>query len=97
MNVAKQFSDFLELVGEEPRLGPSHISLYLSIVMICYEQNKKMTGTVKRNRLMKQAKIFSSSTYHKCMKELCDLGYVFYEPCFDSRSGSVVRLRRITA
>ncbi|MFT3701362.1 MAG: hypothetical protein QM802_03290 [Agriterribacter sp.] len=96
MNLLKQVVDFLELAKEEPQLGPTHISLYLSIVFVCYQQGEDIRGTAKRKCLMNHAKIFSVSTYHKCMKELCALGYVRYKPSFDPLKGSIIWLRKIS-
>ena len=41
---------------------------------------------------MRISKISSKATYHKCMRELNDKGYIKYEPSYNPFKGSMVIL-----
>lgn len=40
--------------------------------------------------LMRQAKISGMATYHKCMRDLNELGYIRYIPSYNPILGSLV-------
>lgn len=44
---------------------------------------------------MRGAKIFGLATYHKCIKDLNDFGYISYQPSYNPRVGSRVYLVRL--
>jgi len=48
--------------------------------------------SISRDEVMRISKIASKATYHKCMRELNDSGYVKYEPSFNPYRGSMVVL-----
>jgi len=82
---------FMDLVKEDPRIGPSHISLYLAIVNCCQIQEQLPVYAFGRD-LMKGAKISAVATYHKCMKDLKEFGYIEYVPSYNPVLGSLVGL-----
>jgi hypothetical protein len=92
MDVASILYRFMNLVKEDPRIGPSHISLYLAIVNCCNEQELQLPVSVFSRDLMKGAKISACGTYHKCMKDLKDYGYIQYIPSYNPVLGSLVGL-----
>lgn len=85
--------ELYEAFADDPRIGTSHICLYLALVN---ERNSDATEFFQINRvnLMKNAKI-SRRTYHKCMKELQAYGYIKYEPSSSPFSCSRVLLKRL--
>ncbi len=48
---------FMDKVGEDHRIGPTHISLFLAILYFYQKQEYAMPVYVYRKELMKQAKI----------------------------------------
>jgi hypothetical protein len=46
--------------------------------------------SITRNELMRISKIFSKATYHKCVNELHQKGYINYEPSHNPFKGSLV-------
>ncbi len=83
----------MNLVKEDPRIGPSHISLYLAIVNCCSEQDLQLPVSVFSKNLMKQAKISATGTYHRCMRDLMDSGYINYIPSYNPVLGSLVFIK----
>lgn len=49
---------------------------------------------VIRDEVMKQSKIGSKSTYHRCLKELDKYGYLEYEPSHNPYRGSKIKLTK---
>ena len=81
---------FMETVREDPRIGPSHISLYMAILYCAKIQGSQMPVSVHSKELMRQAKISGMATYHKCMRDLNELGYIRYIPSYNPVLGSLV-------
>ena len=92
MNYIKHLTGFFNKIGDENKLKPTHISLYLALFQ-CWNVNrfKNPTG-ISREEIMKASKINSNATYHKCMKELQSLGFIEYLPTFNPHSSSNVNM-----
>jgi hypothetical protein len=84
--------EFYEAIADDARIGNTHICLYLALV----NQGNSFGNFFEINRanLLKNAKI-SRKTYHKCMKELREYGYIKYEPSNNPFSRSRVLLKRL--
>lgn len=83
---------FMNMVREDPRIGPSHISLFLAILYSYKSQDCQMPVSVYSRDLMKQAKISAGGTYHRCMRDLKEAGYIHYIPSYNPVLGSLVYL-----
>jgi len=94
MELASALYDFMNLAREDPRIGPSHISLFVAIVQSCKQQNYQMPVYIFSRDLMKQAKISALGTYHKCMRDLKESGYIRYIPSYNPVLGSLVYLKQ---
>lgn len=81
---------FMETVREDPRIGPSHISLFMAILYCAKTQGCPMPVSIHSKELMRQAKISGMATYHKCMRDLNELGYIRYIPSYNPVLGSLV-------
>lgn len=92
MNYIKHLTGFFNKIGDENKINPTHISLYLALFQ-CWNVNrfKNPTG-ISREEIMKASKINSNATYHKCMKELQSLGFIEYLPTFNPHSSSNVNM-----
>jgi len=80
---------FLKKAKGDGRLGPSHISLYVSLV-VCSAGASSFV--IDRVSLMTQARILARQTYTLRLRELADFGYIKYTPSNDPRVGSRVEL-----
>ena len=89
-NFNNAFKNFLEMVTNDPRLGPLHISLYVSILYFYNEGERKAPVSIFSKLLMKYAKISSHDTYHRYIRQLHQYGYIYYIPSFNPILGSLI-------
>jgi len=73
-----QLEAYYKRVGADSRIGPVHISLYLTIIQLWWQGH----FTVSQCQLMKMAKIRIKATYHKYLKDLVCLGYIHYKASY---------------
>lgn len=90
MNYIKHLTGFFDRIVLDRHLNPTHVSLYIALFQ-CWNVNRfRNPISITRDELMRISKICSKATYHKCMKELHDKGYIKYEPSFNPFKGSMV-------
>jgi len=92
MNYIKHLAGFFDRVATDERLNPTHISMYVSLFQFWNATRFQNPISISRNELMKVSKICSKATYHKCMRELNDFGYLQYKPSYNPFKGSLVFL-----
>jgi hypothetical protein len=95
MNFLAQTNNLSLRLSTDDRLHSSHVSLYLALLVI-WQQNLFVNPfIINRNQLMSISKIGSYATYHKCIKQLEEFGYIKYTPSFNSYIGSTICIERI--
>lgn len=92
MNYIKQLLAVFEKMDADIGITPFHISLYLALFRRWNLNFFKNPISASRDELMKHSKIGSVNTYHKCLKQLDELGYLQYKPSFNRHRGSLVYL-----
>lgn len=92
MNYIRHLAGFFDRVAKDDRLGPLHISMYVSLFQFWNASRFKNPISISRNELMRVSKICSKATYHKCIRELNEYGYLHYQPSFNPIRGSLVYL-----
>ena len=92
MNYIKLLAGFFEMIAKDDRLNPTHVSMYMAIFQFWNINHFQNPISISRNQVMLVSKISSTATYHKCMKELNEYGYLEYLPSFNPYKGSLVRL-----
>ncbi|MCD0472641.1 hypothetical protein [Flavobacterium sp. JAS] len=90
MNDLKPLSDFFLAIENDFRISTTHIAMYAALLY--YRRDKGFINPIQvfRRDLTPIAKISSLYTYHKCIQELSDYGYIKYEPSFKKTQGSKV-------
>lgn len=83
---------FFERIIEDDRIHPAHISMYVSLFQFWTWNRFDNPISISRKKIMKESKISSIATYHKCIKELNQYGYIMYEPSYNSCKGSSVTM-----
>jgi hypothetical protein len=83
---------FLNAVKDDPRAGPTHISLFMAILQAAGGQDVNAAISVFSRDLMKQAKIASIATYRKCIHDLQEMRFINYEPSYNPLFGSLIHL-----
>jgi hypothetical protein len=92
MNYIRHLAGFFDRVAKDDRLGPLHVSMYVSLFQFWNASRFKNPISISRSELMRVSKISAKATYHKCIKELNNFGYLRYEPSFNPIRGSLVYL-----
>lgn len=82
-------SRFLNEVGDDGRIGPSHISLYIAILQYAERYGENPVCAFSRD-LMPLAKISGSATFNKNIWELHKYGYIKYVPSYNHFLGSKI-------
>jgi hypothetical protein len=92
MKLSVPVDAFLKQAADDDRLLPTHISLFMAIFYYSNAQNPYALFHVCRRKLMQFSRIRSKSTYHKCISDLVEYGYITYVPSFDPFRASQVSL-----
>ena len=92
MNYIKLLTGFFQKVSDDDRLNPTHISMYVSLFQLWNVNRFKNPISISRSLVMHVCKISSTATYHKCIKELHQFGYLTYSPSYNPYKGSLVLL-----
>ena len=92
MNYIKHLTGFFEKVAIDRTLNPTHVSLYIALFQFWNCNRFKNPISINRDEVMRISKISSKATYHKCLKNLHNLGYINYEPSYNPFKGSHVIL-----
>ena len=85
-----ELTHFFSSIREDHRVGPTHISVYMALFQLYNLKAFQNPINITRTLVMNTAKICGLATYHKCIKDLHDFGYIRYEPSFNPRIGSKV-------
>lgn len=80
MESLKLLSVFFESIEKDFRIGSTHIAIFAALVQFWMEKGMVNPIQAYSIEIQKIAKIMSPKTYHKCMRELHEYGYLFYVP-----------------
>jgi hypothetical protein len=69
MDIHSVLYGFMDKVGDDHRIGPTHISLFLAVLYFYRKQGYAMPIYVYRKELTKQAKISAFGTSHRGLRE----------------------------
>jgi len=94
MKALNYFLDFGDTIEEDPRIGPTHISLYHALLYEYIKGACRLPIAINRRRVLQKAKI-CRKTYNKRMGELQAYGYIDYVPSNDPSVRSRVYLNRL--
>ncbi|WP_421873012.1 hypothetical protein [Marinoscillum sp.] len=79
-------------ITEDKRLHATHVSLYISLFTLWNLNRFENPISINREEVMKISKIGSRNTYHKCLKELDQFGYLEYLPSHNPLKGSLINM-----
>lgn len=92
MNPTFHLRQFFERASTDKKLKPCHVAVYMTLFQLWSANQHKNPISISRGEIMRLSKIKSTATYHKCIKNLNDLGYIKYHPSFHPIKGSQVLL-----
>lgn len=87
-NIISFFGSFIK----DSQMCPSHISLYVSLFQLWSISKFKNPFRICRKDVMKLSKIKSYTTYHKCINEIHNAGFIIYLPSYNPYEGSSVEI-----
>lgn len=96
MNYIKHLTGFFIRIATEETIYPTHISLYLALFQSWNINRFKNPITISREEMMKASRIASKATYHKCIKELQNLGFIEYKPSYNPYSGTEIIVHNLS-
>ncbi|MBP4139187.1 transcriptional regulator [Flavobacterium geliluteum] len=96
MNYIKHLTGFFTRIAIEETIYPTHISLYLALFQSWNVNRFKNPIAISRDEMMKASRIASKATYHKCIKELQELGFIDYLPSYNPYSGTEVIIHNLS-
>lgn len=88
-------TEFYKAIEEDPRIGSTHISLYMALLQQWNVNGGKNPVLICRQAIMNAAKISSRHTYNKCINSLHEYGYIVYEASVNPLVCSVAYLTLI--
>lgn len=72
--------NFMEHTLKDPRIDKAHIAIFTALFYLWTIQQFPKVIKLFSYEIMRVAKISSSATYHRLLKDLCAFGYLKYEP-----------------
>lgn len=93
MIISKKLASYNVLIkrmGSDKRLLATHVSLFTVLFIFWQREGFVSPFAITRKTVMTYAKIASIATYHKCIRELDEYGYILYKPSFHPAKGSLV-------
>ena len=91
MEVQNLFQYYIDRCANDGRITVWHLAVICSILQLSSGKSKGVIS-ISRKKVMQLAHINSIVTYHKCIKELQQFGYIHYRPSYHPAFGSEVRL-----
>ncbi|RZJ91485.1 MAG: hypothetical protein EOO20_04830 [Chryseobacterium sp.] len=90
MENLKPLSDFFSAIEKDFRISTTHIAIYAALLK--YRTDRGFINPIRvfRYEVTVIAKVSSAYTYHKCIRELNDYGYLKYEPSMKKNQGSKI-------
>jgi len=84
------YGKLIRRIRADERLLATHVSLFTAL-FVQWQRNRFVNPfRVTRKELMAFSKIASIATYHKCIRELDEFGYIRYQPSYHPTLGSLV-------
>ncbi|GAA4906323.1 hypothetical protein [Mucilaginibacter defluvii] len=90
MTVTEVLNSFFTAIRNNPRISITHIGIYAGLLEYWCMHGQPSTMRVFSYEIMELAKVSTKTTYHKCIKELADYGYIIYRPSFNRNKGSEI-------
>lgn len=84
------YGGLINRMGKDDRIIATHVSLFTALFVQWQRSGFKSPFAITRKELMAYSKIASIATYHKCIRELDEYGYIRYQPSFHPAKGSLI-------
>jgi hypothetical protein len=92
MDSLSPLSRFFAAIEGDGRISVTHIGVFAALVKSWMANGSSNPLCAYSHEVMKVAKISAQRTYHRCIRDLHNYGYVKYEPSFKRNIRSKVFL-----
>ncbi|MDP9077736.1 MAG: hypothetical protein M3O71_09965 [Bacteroidota bacterium] len=92
MNSQLIFNEVFRAMAADQRITVWHFSIYMSLLNKWLLNGLVNPVSISRRQIMEQTHIGSIVTYHKCIRQLRDFGYITYQPSYNPFIGSYISL-----
>ena len=86
------YKAFLFGLSKDDRVTVWHMAALFGIIQLAVSNDISAPIYISRKKVMELAHINNFMTYHKCIKELQELGYIRYLPSYHPGIGSKIQL-----
>lgn len=93
MELFPPLTKFFMAVADDPRIGSTHISLYMALLQQWNIGGGNNPFYIDRLQIMRLAKISARNTYNKCLTDLHTFGYLVYTPASNASVRSSIWLK----
>ena len=93
MESCKPLEIFFEAISKDARIYSTHIGLFAAILHYWQLNGFPKPVRAYAHEIMPLAKISASTTYHRCIRDLHDFGYILYEPSYKRNQRSNIYLK----
>lgn len=90
-----QLDDFFDTIADDPRIGSSHIVIYLALLHAWQERGCPEIMEVATYEVMRYAKLRKRDTYLMRIKDLATFGYLTYYPAENEHVKAEVRFKKL--
>src|SRR5690606_32544339 len=90
METLSPLTDFFSSIEKDGRISITHIGIYAALLQ--YRINCGFSNPIQvfSHQIMAIAKISAPTTYHKCVRQLSEYGYINYMPSFKRNQASKI-------
>src|SRR5690554_3301563 len=92
VNYISQLTEAISRFSDDERLNSTHVSLYLALFQFWNLNRFKNPISINRSDAMRVSKVGSKTTYHRCINQLDEWGYIKYFPSNNPLRGSLVKM-----
>jgi hypothetical protein len=92
MQRIKPLAVFFKAIEKDARISITHIGIYAALLQCWQAHGCRNPVSVYSYEVMRVAKISGTATWHKCVRDLHEFGYIRYEPSFKRNRRSKVYL-----
>lgn len=82
MQPVEILSGFFTAISRDARINTKHISIYCALLQLFHLQGDVDPICTGSREVMELAKISGLATYHRCIRDLHDFGYLRYQPSY---------------
>lgn len=92
MEVLRPLTNFMSGIAGDARIGSTHIALFVAVYGLWLENGRPDSLALPVKQIMKKAKILARSTYVRAIRDLREWGYLVYQPSYNNRKRSRVKI-----